>query len=75
MERTRADLSTMERTAVSLLEEHKKGNLTTDKARRLMFVLCGINKTAACKLDRLKGDCPIIKHSSLKDCEGCGHFC
>jgi len=65
----------MEKEANSILEQHKQGKLTTDKARRLLFVLSGVSRSAYCKLDRVKEDCSIIQNTSFKSCEGCGHFC
>lgn len=65
----------MEKEANSILEEYKKGNLTTDKARRLLFTLCGFTNSSYCKLDRTKENCPIIQNTSFKNCEGCGHHC
>ena len=66
----------MEKEANSILEQHKQGKLTTDKARRLLFVLSGVSKSTYCKLDRLKEECSIAQHISPKgECGGCGHYC
>ena len=43
--------SSMEQEANKILEQFKNGNITKDKARRLLFVLSGVTY---CKLDRLK---------------------
>jgi hypothetical protein len=65
----------MEQEANKILEQFKNGNITKDKARRLLFVLSGVSRSAYCKLDRVKEECSIIQNTSFKSCEGCGHFC
>jgi len=68
--------SNMEQEANKILEQFKNGNLTKDKARRLLFVLSGVSKSAYCKLDRLKEECSISQHTSPKgECGNCGHYC
>lgn len=42
----------MEKEANKILEDFKNGKITLDKARRLLFVLSGVSKSATCKLDR-----------------------
>lgn len=61
------------REATRVLSEFKKGNLTMDKTRRLMFTLMGVTKSAACELDRLPKECSIFIHTSVNSCDGCGH--
>jgi hypothetical protein len=64
----------MEKEANSILEKFKSGDITKDKARRLLFLLTGVNKSATCKLDRLENECSIFLHTQGK-CENCGHSC
>lgn len=59
---------------ISLLEKHKKGEITTDKARRMLFLVCGVAKSDCCELDRLPSECSIILYTSSKDCKKCGHY-
>lgn len=58
----------------SVLEQHKKGEITTSKARDLILVIFGKRQSAQCKLDRLPKDCSIFNNTSSKDCKTCGHF-
>lgn len=64
-----------EKEANKILENFKSGKITLDKARRQFFVLCGVNKNASCKLDRVPNECSIFLYTSSKSCEGCGHNC
>ena len=64
----------MEKEANKILEDFKNGKITLDKARRLLFVLSGVSKSATCKLDRLENECSIWLYTSGK-CNGCGHSC
>lgn len=65
----------MKKETESILQEFKKGTITFDKAQRQLFVLFGVSKSATCRLDRLPKDCSIIQNTSLKTCDGCGHYC
>jgi hypothetical protein len=65
----------MEKEANTILTKFKNGEITLDKARRLLFVLSGVSKSASCRLDRLPNECSIILNTSLKTCNGCGHYC
>lgn len=58
----------------SILERHKRGDLTTDKTRRLLLVLTKNAKNAACKLDRVQNECSIYLYTTGK-CENCGNKC
>jgi len=64
----------MEKEANKILDQFKKGELTLDKTRRLLFVLTGINKTSNCKLDRLENECSIYLNTESK-CNGCFQAC
>jgi hypothetical protein len=64
-----------EKEANKILENFKLGKITLDKARRELFVLCGVSKSASCKLDRLPKECSIFLYTSSKSCNGCGHYC
>jgi len=54
------------------LTDFKKGEIPLDQAQRLILVLTGHRKNAACRLDRLQNDCSIWLYTNGK-CEGCGH--
>lgn len=64
----------IEKEANIILEKIKSNNISIDKARRLLFVLCGISKSATCKLDRIEKECCIRLYTSCK-CDNCGHYC
>lgn len=66
-------IQNIDKEANSILDKFKNGTLTKDKARRLLFVITGVSKTAACKLDRLTKDCSIALYTK-SGCSGCGHF-
>ena len=64
----------MEKKANKILEDFKSGKITLDKARRLLFVLSGVSKSATCKLDRIENECSIWLCTKGK-CESCGQYC
>jgi len=59
---------------VSILERHKLGQLSTYKSVIELLVLFDVKKSSYCKEDNLITDCPIIKYTQFKSCEGCGHY-
>jgi hypothetical protein len=67
-------MENLEKEVNSILEKHKKGDLTTDNARRLLLLFTGHAKTAACKLDRIQNECSIYLYTTGK-CENCGNKC
>jgi len=58
----------------AILEHHKQGRFTTDKAERLLLVLFDKRRSAVCFLDRLPKDCSVYQYTSAKDCKTCGHY-
>ncbi len=64
----------MKREIVSVLERHKRGELTTIHAHNSLLFICGLKKSVSCRLDRLPDECIIIQNTSFKKCSGCGHF-
>jgi hypothetical protein len=68
------DKKELKKQSNKILEQHKKGELTTDKARRLLFVLTGISETSTCSLDRVKKECSVWLYTSGK-CESCYYSC
>jgi len=62
----------MEKGINVILTDFKKGEIPLDQAQRLILVLTGHRKNAACRLDRLQNDCSIWLYTNCK-CEGCGH--
>jgi len=64
-----------EQAANAVLHHFKQGKYTADKTRRLIFTILGENKTAACKLDRLRDSCSIALYTKPNgECGVCGHF-
>jgi len=58
----------------NILKRYKDGELTLDKTRRMIFVLTGVLKTDSCTLDRVKEECSVFLHTTLK-CDGCFYKC
>lgn len=64
----------MRKETASILNKYKQDQISLDAASRQLSVLFGHTKTATCMLNRLPAECTIIRHTSFKKCEGCGHF-
>lgn len=58
----------------SILHKYKYGDISNDKAQRLIAVVFGEMKTASCSLDRLPKDCSTFNYTSIKDCSQCGLY-
>ena len=67
-------MNVMEREANSILKKVKDGNISIDKARRMLFLLTGVTNTDTCKLNRVKEDCSVYLYTKLK-CDGCFYKC
>lgn len=57
----------------SILMKHKLDQITTNRAILELLLMFGEIRTKSCKLNRLSSECSIIRNTSFKSCEGCGH--